>query len=157
MQDLLRCLQKLVGLELTSSSRAADMECLKFGDMEYALHLQCPWRFTLNGEILVGDQDFYESEDSEGAANLRDHRLQDVIFRKPKVTSVSVDKVGRLELAFELGFHLSIFPNESQNGEERESWRLLNYKEKRHLVMSTTGCEIVEDSLKQKNILPLAN
>jgi hypothetical protein len=63
-------LQQLIGLRLSGSTRAANMECLKFGELhqleksgeeiligDFALHLQCPWRFTDDRNILIGSLD----------------------------------------------------------------------------------------------------
>lgn len=64
-EQIERHFQELVGLRLTKTTRAANMECLKFGHMletnkagqrieisELALHLQSPWRFTSDTNIL---------------------------------------------------------------------------------------------------------
>lgn len=64
-------LDGLVGLQLSAIRRAADMVMLHFGPMrphasgrgtvgEYALHVQCPWRFDSPTETITGRDDLWE-------------------------------------------------------------------------------------------------
>ena len=95
-------LSVLVGLPLWAVHRAADLECLSFGDRwsmsevkgrharrerhiaEYALHFQCAWRFRTLNEELVASRDVRtvvkegESWDEPGA-NRRDVRMDEAI------------------------------------------------------------------------------
>ena len=61
-------LNSLVGLEFSGSSRAANMECFKFGELtnegdkvfgKFALNIQCPWRITNSEEIIVASDDLF--------------------------------------------------------------------------------------------------
>ena len=96
-------LQQLIGLPLTRTTRAANMECLKFGQLliadkennqinigEFGLHLQCPWRLTNDSQILVADNDLFEQPDENAdydpdfewdktMANLRDRKLDNIL------------------------------------------------------------------------------
>ena len=81
----------LVGLPLTRTTRAANMECLKFGTLfqtdkngetynvgELELHLQCPWRLANDNEIIVGNGDLYEQAD-EGSQSTLDMLAADKV------------------------------------------------------------------------------
>src|SRR5437016_8183319 len=71
-------LRVLVGQPLWGSKRAADMEMFAFGQRiedrglqgqrmyrgEFALHVQCAWRFRRGTQILVGSRDVYDPFDS---------------------------------------------------------------------------------------------
>jgi hypothetical protein len=61
----------LIGLRLCIIRRAADMLVLHFGTVrphrsgrgtvgDYALHIQCPWRFDLPSETVTGRNDLWE-------------------------------------------------------------------------------------------------
>ncbi len=65
-------LSKIIGLQLTKSTRSSQLECLKFGIYEkifrdgvynlgeFGLHLQTTWRFIQNNIILVASEDLFE-------------------------------------------------------------------------------------------------
>ena len=143
IESLNKQLKELIGLKFTATSRAADMECLKFGDLiedgyhEYALHLQCYWRFTAGGKVVVGSSDLYGAD-----PKLRDGKLQELIARKPKIVSAVADDFGGFEINFESGLQFSIFANQSEPYDDMdEYWRLLQNKTKKQLVMSASGME----------------
>ena len=142
------------------------MECLKFGHLletnnagqeiqigEFALHLQSPWRFTSDTEILAGSLDLYEpiNENAEydehfdwerPNGNLRDFKLQELIkTQQLTVISVVADSFGGFDILFTDDIKLSIFPAYSKVDQYSEHWRLLNNKvtDKTHFVVSGSG------------------
>ncbi len=69
-------IEKLVNSNLVKLGRAVDMLWLSFGKSviitthkgtrqvnEYALHVQCPWRFTKDNAIILGVKDIYDPLD----------------------------------------------------------------------------------------------
>lgn len=154
-------LNKLIGFQLTSTSRAANMECFKFGHLEkqgkgggsiqigqFALHIQCPWRISDGTAILVGYFNMYEPKDQYQeveepfnwdtvGGNIRDYRLQELIRTKELIVqSVQGDSLGGFDLFFSSGIVLSVFPASSLIDEYAEYWRLLDncYPQKEHIV-----------------------
>lgn len=62
-------LQKLVGLELTATARAADMRGFHFGELRryrgrtvggFALHVQCAWRIEGPDGVVTGRSGLWE-------------------------------------------------------------------------------------------------
>ena len=142
------------------------MECLKFGHLleitkagqqnqigEFALHLQCPWRFTTETEILIGSLDLYEPvyenadydehfDWDKPNGNLRDFKLQQLIkTQNLTVISVVADGFGGFEVLFDNGIKLTVFPAYSKVDQYSEHWRFLTNKEtnKNHFVVSCSG------------------
>lgn len=85
-------LQKLVGLELAATARAAELRGFHFGKLrpyrdrtvgEFALHVQCAWRIEGPDGVLTGQADLWEpalgfdSIDLESWDHERDGNLQD--------------------------------------------------------------------------------
>ena len=165
-EQIERRLQQLIGLQLTATTRAANMECLKFGHLletnksgkqiqigEFALHLQCPWRFTNEAKILIGSLDLYEPVDENAEydehfdwdrpnENLRDFKLLELITTQDLTTvSVVADSFGGLEISFINSIRLSIFPAYSKVDQYSEHWRLLTNKatNKNHFVVGGFG------------------
>lgn len=159
-------LEQLVGLSVTGSTRAAAMECLKFGQRmvvdkrgdvynvgEFGLHLQCPWRFTNKTEILVGSSDLYEPATEDEAdedfdwdiagANLRDVKLQALLSQPIVTEAADADMYGGFALSFSQGLTLSVFPVLTKKDEYSEFWRLLNNRVAPgiHLVVGPLGVE----------------
>lgn len=161
-------LQKLIGLPLTRTTRAANMECLKFGTLhfkdqngmilnygEFGLHLQCPWRFTNEREIIVGSNDLYEQADETAEydenfdwekinANLRDIKLDIIITDNENIVeSAFADKYGGLQIFFKSNIVLTVFPDISSKA-NNEYWRLLDngHLEKNHYVSSSIGYDL---------------
>jgi len=166
-EEINKILQDLIGLPLTRTTRAANMECLKFGTIfrtekdgtknnigEFALHLQCPWRLTNENEIIVGNGDLYQQADEtadydenydyfEFNANLRDVRLDKLIKDKTiTIISAKADKFGGLEICFENNITLTVFPDLASKA-DNENWRLIDFRNEKskHLESWTTGYE----------------
>jgi len=158
-------LRQLVGLEFTRTTRAAYMECLKFGILfstlkdgkevnigQFGLHLQCAWRITKKNGILVGDLDRYDQPDEFAnydenfnwdtvSGNLRDVRLSNILKEnKLIVQAVKADNFGGFEILFENNMQLTVFPNLSNKSEYNELWRLMDNRKnnKRHFVVCVT-------------------
>jgi hypothetical protein len=174
-EQIERHLQQLTELRLSKTTRAANMECLKFGHLletnnagqqieigEFALHLQCPWRFTNNTKILVGSFDLYEPADENAEydedfdwdksnVNLRDVKLQQLIeTQNLSVISIIADNFGGFDLTFNNNIKLSVFPADSKISEYSELWRLLNNKStnKEHFVISGHGIQPNQNDLQ---------
>ncbi len=162
-------LRNLVGAKLTRTRRESDMECLQFGDKqvvtqegellevgEFAIHIQCGWRFVNNKSILVGSQDLYEPEDESveydenfdwEEKNLRDKKLNKLIHEKELIVqSIKADVYGGAELKFSDQIKLQIFPAFSKVDEYSEFWRLLDNRieSKRHIIVGGAGVEELE-------------
>lgn len=161
-------LHELIGLEWVKTTRASNMECLKFGTLysfdnkgirrqfgQFGLHLQCPWRITKKDLILVGSDDLYEQPneideydenfnwDVQGG-NLRDVKLESLLkCGKYIVSSVKADIFGGFELVFNDNLKLTVFPILSSKSRYSEYWRILdNRNEKReHFVVGALGIE----------------
>ena len=160
-----KILSDLIGLSLTRTTRAANMECLKFGTVyrtdkdgktnnigEFALHLTCPWRVTNETQIIVGSADLYQQADEtseydenydyhEFNANLRDVKLDKLINEnKLSVVSVNADKFGGLEICFDSNIKLTVFPDLTSKA-DNEYWRLIDFRNEKskHLESWTTG------------------
>jgi hypothetical protein len=155
-------LDKLIGLVLTSTTRAANMECLKFGQElvtdkvdglinigQFGIHLQCPWRITKGPEILIGSNDVFEQSDQKAkydpdfdwdrpGANLRDKKLDDLVKSKLTVEKVSTDDFGGFEISFCDNIKLTTFATTSL---QQEYWRLLDNRptSKKHFVVGGEG------------------
>jgi hypothetical protein len=154
-----KILQNLVGLPLTRTTRAANMECLKFGTFylkdqkgktwnygEFGLHLQCPWRLTNDNEIIVGSDNLYEQADEtadydenfnweELNANLRDVKLNKFISdKKHIVISAIADKFGGLQIIFDSNTVLTVFPVIASKA-NNEHWRLLDNRDEKKAIM----------------------
>jgi hypothetical protein len=159
-------LKQLVGFEITKTTRSGATECLKFGTKfrndhkgierqigAFALHLQCPWRFTKDNKILVGDNDLFEQTDETGeynedfnwdiqGGNLRDVKLMNLLkSRGLVVKSIEVDDFGGFELAFPKNIKLKVFPTLSSKSTYSEYWRLLDNRnnESKHFVVGPLG------------------
>jgi len=162
LEDILK---SLVGLKLIGSSRAANMECFKFGELtkvgkniygKYALHIQCPWRIVNSKKILIASDDLFEQpgnlteydpdfEWDMPNGNDRDQKLK-LFFEEntPKVKKTYLSKFGDLIITFENEIELSLFPSLSKQSEYSEYWRIFDSKKEdsKHFVYSAIGLEI---------------
>lgn len=113
---------------------------------DFALHIQCPWRFETDNEILTGRSDLwepvqrpedfsYDEWDYERDGNLQDQRIDHLFSTSdnPVVTSVIVQSHGVFALALTRGLQLVVFPS----GSIGEDWRLFRPNSNdSHLVVS---------------------
>jgi len=169
LKDVNDFLKSLVGLSFTHTTRAANMECLKFGTLFiekngknlniglFALHLQTSWRIVDKSGLIVGSDDLYERADEsdeydenydyyEFNANLRDIKLSKLIKkRKLIIVSAKADKYGSLKISFNKNIKLVVFPTSTTKA-YTEYWRILDfrkgYKKSKHLVSGTKSFSI---------------
>lgn len=160
----------LVGVPLWGAGRAADLLWLALGQRqtiqdfrgeprevgEYALHLQCAWRFVQGEKVVVGNRDLYYPRgytdpkediprefkwDVQGA-NRCDEVLAELFAGGAKqfvVQRVEAGHAGELALLLEGGLALQIFPNDSLVGEH---WRLFRPgSDAQHSVFTGQGLE----------------
>ena len=172
-------LEQLIGLEFTRTTRAANMECLKFGTLyrvvdrtgiewqvgEFGIHLQCSWRLTKNNVIVVGSDDLFEQPNETAeydenfnwdvqGGNLRDVKLKTFLNSgKYIVQSVKADDFGGFELAFNDNVKLTVFPALSSKSEYCEYWRLLDNRDesKSHFVIGAFGVDGLTPTKHKKN------
>lgn len=167
--ELERQLSEIGGLALRGAARAADMQMFEFGPLvsdvaarsgtdigAIGLHVQCPWRIRLDGQILVasGDLEIPTSstpldsdafDPNEIGTTLRDERIDEFLAGEPRmVTDVEASVSGDLAIRFGERFTLEVFVERSWDSREpRESWRLLFIDSDRpHIVMTSLGLEI---------------
>jgi hypothetical protein len=161
--------EKIVGLKLQCAGRASNLFWLGFGDIveiirrgktektaEYALHIECSWRITLDNKIFVASRDFYspnsqwdeENEDFDWdilGNNRFDERIK--TFLKVKgllVKQIESDELGGLVMTLSEGYKLEVFPDSSEDDEQSEHWRFFNRKDNSpHFVVTGLGIEMV--------------
>lgn len=156
-------MQDLVGQRLAGVGRSADMLWLALGEKvstrnimqqpvrrnHFALHLQCPWRFVQEGEVLLGSEDIYYTGDGEYRDEMNEPRgmdarfddfVRDGFFEKGEfvITQVKAATRGDLVLQFSGGLFLETFVNATYTG-RWEPWRLVDFEENEHYVMDEEG------------------
>ena len=169
-QEIESVMSPLMGLPLWDAGRAADLLWLAFGQRrtipdfqgkpkevgEYALHVQCAWRFVQGEKVLVGNRDLYYPRGYRDAkeeipkefnwdvqgANRCDEMLA-VLFaggaNQFVVERIEAGQAGEFALLLESGFTLQIFPNDSLEGEH---WRLFKPgSDERHTSYTGLGLE----------------
>lgn len=169
-QQVESVISPLVGKPLWDAGRAADLLWLAFGPRqtikgfrgkpkevgEYALHVQCAWRFVQGEKVLAGNRDLYYPRgyrnqrdeypkdfnwDVQGA-NRCDEMLADLFAGGAKqfvVQRVEARQAGELALLLEGALTLQIFPNDSLDGEH---WRLFRPgSDEPHTVYTGLGFE----------------
>ena len=168
INEINQVLMNLTGLQLTRATRAANMECLKFGTFyqtgkdgkthnigEFGLHLQCPWRLTNDVCILVGSDDLFEQIDENAEydknfdwdvknGNLRDIKIGALLSSNHLIVGSAIaDIFGGLRILFEANIALTVFPVVSSKAGE-ENWRLIDNtsNNKRHYISQSVGYEI---------------
>jgi hypothetical protein len=160
----------LVGIALWDAGRAADLLWLAFGQRqtiedfrgkprevgEYALHVQCAWRFVQGETVVAGNRDLYYPRgykdpkdeipkefnwDVQGA-NRCDEVLAELFAGGAKqyvVVRIQPGHAGELALLLEGDLTLQIFPNDSLEGEH---WRLFRPgNDEPHWVYTGNGLE----------------
>lgn len=147
-------LAQLVGRRLRIARDAGNMKNFQFGTIrphpsgkgtvgDFALHLQCPWRFVTTAGILTGSADYYQPAIEGGEVNLEDNESGNLQRKNLRelfqnydaetrslvnnsdslaVISVDADRFGGFDLELSGGVHLQAFPD----GVGGESWRLFS-------------------------------
>lgn len=159
-------LRNLVSLYLREIGRAGTVEWLIFATpiplaggeseqyIEYALHLQCPWRIVGPRGIVTGSTDYFhsaqapykelpDSEWDQPGASLHDTRVIAFLEQHSNhpivVHSVWADDVGSIRLNMNDIYSIEVFPDDSLEGEH---WRLFRPDaEISHFVVSGRGAE----------------
>lgn len=124
---------------------AADMLCMLFGNIkiqknvigdwqtvgEYALHVQCVWRFSKNEQIILTYWDLYNASLDD------DNTMSDSIFEALnvsmplEVTDVALDYIGTLKIKLNNDIIFEAFPDRCG---EIEHWRFINNETHEHIV-----------------------
>lgn len=153
-----RILQELIGMEMWTCRRAADMAMFHFGRRiqtvtfkgrpsevgEYALHIQCAWRIVNRDDIAVASRDLYSPADSAERTedfdwgrepNRRDELLRSLFAGGALIVRrVDIAIAGACRIEFDSGAILEIFPDDSL---PNEHWRLFSAEyPDRQLVVS---------------------
>jgi hypothetical protein len=165
IKEIQEALDALVGKQLWSSGRAADLEWFQFGGRrmvkgfrgeakevgEYALHVQCAWRIRHGDHVVVGSRDVYvPPEDSHDqtenfdwdvqGANRRDKRIADLFqdeTRQFLVKQILVGAAGSFTIVLNDEYTLDVFPDDSL---EDEHWRIfVPSSEVAHFVVTGKG------------------
>lgn len=163
-------LNPLIGLPLWGIGRAYDLEWFEFGKQrqislsntqkekhkivgDFSLHIQCSWRISDSGNIIVASKDrFYRAGDNpysnleefewdvQGANRcdeLVSQLTQKQIFNLMIVSSIEGDNLGGLKLGFRNGYQLEVFPDISF---EAECWRFFRpYSDEEHFIVTGRG------------------
>lgn len=136
--------------------RASDMLWVHFGKLievknyrgiyhekgEYSLHIQCPWRFTQNDNLILGSNDFYipinNGGNDEFQWDIWGGNMFDIKAEKLKkevlpniVKKIEVDVIGSINIYLEKGFVVQVFPVDSNI---QENWRFINNLTGEHIV-----------------------
>lgn len=111
---------------------------------EYAIHVQCTWRFSKNGTILLGSNDMYHPNDKKNEKNLdwqwdlidRDDSEKSVFDIKAAeinnailpvaVHGIDFRENGDLSLEFENGIKFDVIVYSSI---KKEFWRFIHFRE----------------------------
>jgi len=151
-------LATLQGVKLWGATRASDMQVFSFGEKtwrsnrrdqkiavgEFALHLQCPWRLSCLGRILIGSDDWYRDRE-ENPTKVLLKLIEDM----PRVIAIAADDLGGFRLEFDQQLRLEVFPAHSERGEYSEHWRLLRGKSDDFVVTGGGIEEPAEGPLRQ--------
>jgi len=167
-QEAQHILNKLIGLPLWSIGRAADLEWFAFGTErreiplrngnskivgDYALHIQCAWRFRHKHKILFAHHDrFYPAGDDpykdllefdwdKPGANQLDQRAEQLMqaYEESHLVEqqVKVEETGDLSIELNDGYFLEAFPD---NSIVTEYWRFFKpYGKQKHFVFTNEG------------------
>lgn len=143
--ELFQQIKILKGLSVIQVGFAADMLCILFVNKEtkksfigawseigdYALHVQCMWRFSRDGEIILTYWDLYN-------ASLKDDKETTKSIFVPlnenmplEVIDISLYDIGTFQIKLDNNITFDVFPD---LGGEVEHWRLINFKTDEHLV-----------------------
>jgi len=140
-----QALTPLIGLPLRNINRSANMLCLHFGDPravtdrdgsaravhDWTIQVQCPWRISQNGRIVIAYRDFYFSDvplsNLAVMSKSRFNSLLDTLCAEfdttpPVVDAVENDDKGSFSVRLSFGYQLEVFPAEST--ESGKHWRI---------------------------------
>lgn len=157
MNRIIDNVTKIEGQSMFCIGRAADMLWIQFGKRifvknrkglevekgEYAIHVQCPWRFRQKGKIILGSRDVYIPSSNVSELDFNWETIGMSIFDKEseiinnKIAPINVEKVdmdmfGTLKIIFD---NEVIFEAFTDSTEEVEFWRFINNNTKEHTVV----------------------
>ncbi|GMW03366.1 MAG: hypothetical protein AMXMBFR84_45000 [Candidatus Hydrogenedentota bacterium] len=89
---------------------------------DFALHVQCAWRFVLQDEIAVGSRDHFCNSKSGNTANIL-WRIDSLIADEPHVDRVTHVSAGAFGLEMQGGLILETFAAMGDQ-RDREFWRM---------------------------------
>ena len=105
---------------------------------EFALHLQCPWRFVLNQKIVLASHDFYLPKSPQSVPTSSVFEEKYTAFRalvtseKFSIKDIKTDSLGGFTLYFHKDLIFEVFIHSS---EPIECWRLINSTTNEHFVL----------------------
>ena len=137
-------IDKLNNMKIINIGRFIDMLCTGFGNdiMEYALHIQSPWRITdkESRAIIAAQLEVFTGLTEDKKLTVFDVNLNKLNekIRKRKVTLCSINDYGDLKIDLENKYVLEVFGDSS---EVKEYWRLLECQsdEKQFVVYGQLG------------------
>jgi hypothetical protein len=170
-EEVEKALSVLVGQPFWFARRVSNLELLDFGPRipstnrkgepfehgEYALHIQCDWRFIHDDEIVIASNDMYYPPDGSAhtpedfewdteMGNLYDVQMNSFMEKQTDqpliVSSIEAGRAGSVSIFFNDNYVLDIFPAHSTIGDNYvEHWRLLKVGAE-HFVFTGTGIEL---------------
>jgi hypothetical protein len=140
-----QALTPLLGLPLRNISRSANVLCLHFGDPravserdgsakavhDWTIQVQCPWRISQSGRIVIAYRDFYYSDVplknldviSKSSSNaVLDTLSKEFDATPPRVNAIENDDTGAFSVHLSHDYRLEVFPGEST--ESGKHWRV---------------------------------
>jgi hypothetical protein len=146
----------LISKDFVDIGRAADMLWLSFGKEitikihdqksrvvnEFALHLQCPWRFIQKGLIILANADIYDVTNDKDydydewdvlGNNRFDKAVEETMspMLPLKVEQFCTDSKRDIKILFGQGLVFETFINASSPS---ENWRLINFATREHII-----------------------
>jgi hypothetical protein len=165
--EICRNLSLMIGLPIFESGRAGNMQWIHFGSPrttttprgrtltvgQFALPLQCSWRFRDNKTILVGSDDLYlPAEEADEDADFdwnrsetrRDRRMKQLLLSNNNALVVRhIEALANLDIKIRFIGDLTLDIN-SFSSSSSERWRLIDYSapgQSRHFVVTGAGIE----------------
>ena len=165
---IVEALSVLKGLQVSDTFSAADLRAFGFGSLQetddglqprYVIHIQCPWRLELSGQVFTGFDDYFMPPDESqqrswtpgsGVPSLQDLKCNEFVYGRverwtcprsdaPIVSSAVGDRFGGAMIRFQGGEVLKIFPC----GSKGDLWRLFEPgARKPHFVISSKGANL---------------
>jgi hypothetical protein len=171
-REIATALRPFVGLDLVSAGRAANLQYFTFGrhstapetteDLaEFEIHILCPWRLVIDGDIMMGSADYYRpateyvSDDEFNAATIgsrvidqRNEDLRERIDRRRYTVSSFDVNPGGFRLSISPAALLEVFPDASSAAHsELEFWRVFQpHLAAPHFVVSSAGIDRVAEA-----------
>jgi hypothetical protein len=159
-------LKNLLGLRLDEFGRAADLLWIQFGTLkkytikfpkrttqniggDWAIHVQCAWRLTHKGIIILSWRDFHFNPDGQTNYDWDNDNKKsrfdmlvkkinrEIKVKKLKVADIlNVDDVGGFSLKIENDYTFDVFPDNSIRDDYTESWRIFKPRlDKKHFIV----------------------